>query len=308
MKNRVFWIALLTAGIFLLEVVPALPGQIAIQSDDQFNYAQTRMEEGAYVRAIEEFERFIRLFPESPDVPKARYLMGVCYLELHRHAEAREHLSLVAPPGSTDPLAYKARFLIGESYYRDERPGDGAHYFKEVLEKAHSSALRDAAAYRLGWARMQENQWEEAADSFHRVQQGSPLYDSALQLEKESLRGRELPYKSPTQAGVMAGLLPGLGHAYVGRYRSAIVSFLLNGLFIWAAVESFHRDHDTMGGALALVEAGWYAGNIYGAVNATHKYNRKMEDDFRNGLKDRFHLRLIASGDGGWGLSLALRF
>ncbi len=168
--------------------------------------------------------------------------------------------------------------------------------------------MRDAAAYRLGWARLRENRWEEASDSFRRVERGSPLYGSALELERESLKGINLPYKSPTQAGVMAGLLPGLGHAYAGRYRSAIVSFLLNGLFIWATVESFHRDHDALGGVLAFVEAGWYAGNIYGAVNATHKYNRKMQADFRRSLKDRFNLHLIASRDGRWGLSLAVRF
>ena len=117
-----------------------------------------------------------------------------------------------------------------------------------------------------------------------------------------------LPYKSPTNAGVLAGLLPGLGHAYAGRYKSAIVSFLLNGLFIWATVESFHRDHNVLGAALAVVETGWYAGNIYGAVNATHKYNRKMQDDFRKSLKDRFNLHIIASRDGRLGLALTIHF
>jgi len=198
MKNRVFWMAVLALGVFFLEVVPAFPGQITIHSDDQLIYARTLMEEGSYVRAAEEFERFIRLFPESPDVPKARYLMGMCYLETHRYAEARESLSLVAPSDSTDTLAYKARFLIGESYYRDQRPGEATEYFREVFEKDPSPSLRDAAAYRLGWARMRENRWAEASDSFRRVQKGSPLYDSALELGKESLKGMELPYKSPT--------------------------------------------------------------------------------------------------------------
>jgi hypothetical protein len=63
-----------------------------------------------------------------------------------------------------------------------------------------------------------------------------------------------------------------------------------------------------LGGVLALVEAGWYAGNIYGAVNATHKYNRKMQDDFRKSLKGRFNLHLIASRDGRLGLGLTVHF
>ncbi len=308
MKDRFLLILMGALAVFLLGATPVFPRQITIYSDDQFNYARTSMQDGAYVRAAEEFERFIQLYPESPNVPKARYLMGMCYIEAHLYAEARESLSLVAPPGSTDPLADKARFLIGESYYRSNKPEKAAGYFREVYQKDPSPSVRDAAAYRLGWARMWENKWEEASDSFRKVQNGSPLYDSALELERESLKGMDLPYKRPTQAGVLAGLLPGLGHAYVDRYKSAIVSFLLNGLFIWATVESFDRDHDVLGGVLALVEAGWYAGNIYGAVNATHKYNRKVEDDFRKSLKDRFRLHLIASRDVRLGMSLAVRF
>lgn len=308
MKNKVFWMAVLALGIFFLEVVPAFPSQITIHSEDQFTYARTRMQEGAYVRAVEEFERFIRLFPESPDVAEARYLMGMCYIEVQRYGQARETLSLISRPDGTDPIADKALFLIGESYYRENKPEEAANYFSKVLDKDPSPSLRDAASYRLGWARMRENRWHEASDSFRGVTRDSPLHNSALALEKDSLKGMDLPYKNPTNAGILAGLVPGLGHAYVGRYKSAIVSFLLNGLFIWATVESFHRDHDALGGALALVEAGWYAGNIYGAVNATHKYNRKLQDDFRKSLNDRFNLHLIASKDGRLGLSLAVRF
>jgi hypothetical protein len=52
-------------------------------------------------------------------------------------------------------------------------------------------------------------------------------------------KGEELPEKNPVYAGTLA-IVPGLGHAYVPRYRDAIVSFLVNGLFIWAAVQAFH--------------------------------------------------------------------
>ena len=308
MKNRVFWIIAVALGVFFLEAVPAFLRQITISSDDQFNYARTYMEKGAYLRAVAEFERFIRLFPEAPDIPLARYLMGMCYLKAGRNGPARETLSLVSRLDSARPLADKALFLIGESYYLEHKPREAANYFRKVLEKDPSPALKDAASYRLGWAKMRDNRWHEASDSFRRVTRGSPLYDSALELERESPKGMSLPYKSPTNAGVLAGLLPGLGHAYAGRYRSAIVAFLLNGLFIWATVESFHQDHNVLGGVLALVETGWYAGNIYGAVNATHKYNRKMQDDFRKGLKDRFDLHLIASRDGQLGLALTIHF
>jgi hypothetical protein len=106
----------------------------------------------------------------------------------------------------------------------------------------------------------------------------------------------------------MAGILPGLGHVYVSRYKDALVAFLLNGLFIWATIESFHQDHNVLGGILAFFEVGWYTGNIYSAVNVTHKWNKKVRDDFRKGLVDALDLRLLASKKGPTGLALTFRF
>jgi hypothetical protein len=155
---------------------------------------------------------------------------------------------------------------------------------------------------------MQENEWRKASEDFKKVEKGSLLYHSAKDLSAESLKGDLLPYKDPVTAGVMAGIVPGLGHVYVSRYKDAIVAFLLNGLFIWATIESFHQDHNVLGGILAFFEVGWYAGNIYSAVNVTHKWNRKVRDDFRKGLEDRFRLHLLTSRKGPTGLALTFRF
>jgi len=155
---------------------------------------------------------------------------------------------------------------------------------------------------------MQENKWREASEDFKKVEKKSRLYDSAKYLSAESLKGELLPYKDPVYAGIMAGIIPGLGHAYVSRYKDAIVAFLLNGLFIWATIESFHQDHNVLGGILAFFELGWYTGNIYSAVNVTHKWNRKVRDDFRKGFRDRFDLHLLTSKKGPTGLALTFRF
>jgi hypothetical protein len=183
-----------------------------------------------------------------------------------------------------------------------------AGLFGEVLKTGPSSQLENAARYRLGWTRMQENRWREASEDFTKVARGDRLYPDATYLSAESLKGELLPYKDPVYAGVMAGIVPGLGHVYVSRYKDALVAFLLNGLFIWATIESFHQDHDVLGGILAFFEAGWYAGNIYSAVNVTHKWNKKVRDDFRKGLRDGFDIRLLASRKGPAGLALTFRF
>jgi hypothetical protein len=106
----------------------------------------------------------------------------------------------------------------------------------------------------------------------------------------------------------MAAILPGLGHAYCERYRDGLVALLLNGLFIWAAVESFDEEHDVLGGILLFVEAGWYAGNIYSAVNCAHKHNRHVKNEFLRMLPDTLDLNVFTSGKGHYGLVLKVDF
>jgi len=295
-------------AIALICFSPALAEERVLDSSAQFDYAHSCMERGQYQRAIAEFDRFIHFFPNERRIPLARHLIGICYLKDGKYEDARTVFVQTVRHNPDSPFAGKALLLTGESYYQEGTYKRAASLFGEVSKTAPSSEVRNAARYRLGWTRMQENQWREASQEFKEVDPSDPLYPSAASLSSESLKGESLPYKDPVYAGVMAGILPGLGHVYVSRYKDALVAFLLNGLFIWATVESFHQDHNVLGGILAFFEAGWYAGNIYSAVNVTHKWNKKVRDDFRKRLIDRFDIHLLTSHKRPAGLALSFRF
>lgn len=303
---RAFWLLFLAGGLLLFVWTPVLAGEIVIRSGEQMDFARSYMIKGQYDRAVGEFERFIHFFPDDPEVEEARYLIGVCHLKQGHYKAAKEAFAGVMQADPKGPLAGKALLMIGESYYEQGLAGEGEIYFRQVI--AEYPHLKDAALYRLGWGKLAQNNWLEASEAFQKVEQGSPFYDRAQGLALESLKGRDLPYKDPASAGVLAALLPGLGHAYLSRYKSAAVAFLLNGLFAWAAVESFHEDHDVLGGILTFLEIGWYSGNIYSAVNGAHKYNRKVQDDFRDSLKKDLNLHLFSSGRQGIGVALTFRF
>ena len=306
--NKGSWLVFLFIFIPLLQPASALSSQVIIHSEDQFQFARQLMERGEYQKAVGEFERFIHFFPEDEKVPKARYLIGVCYLEGKEYESSRRVFEKVRKDYSGRPIAGEALFLIGESYYRQGVSEEAIHYFREVIEKYPQPKLKNAALYRIAWSRVQTNRWLEASETFKMVERGSPLYASSQLLTKETLKGEELPYKNPAVAGTMAAIIPGLGHAYCTRYKDGMVALLLNGLFIWAAVESFDQDHDVLGGILTFLELGWYSGNIYSALNSAHKYNRKVRNDFRRSLPDRLNLNLFTSRDGLLGLALRIDF
>jgi len=299
---------LLLAFVILWAPRPAFSEQIVIDSDMQFELAHSFKDKGDYGRAISEYERFIYFFPNDRRVSLARELIGLCYLDDGKFDHARNIFAKTYRADPDSSMAKKALFLTGESYYKEGVYDKAENFYGEVLKRYPSDSLRNKALYRLGWTRMQDNRWREASQDFKRVDQGSPLFEKSRRLSVESLKGEDLPFKDPTTAGVMAAVLPGLGHVYVSRYKDALIAFLLNGLFIWATVEAVNHDQNVLGGILAFLEVGWYSGNIYSAVNVTHKWNRKVRDDFRKGLFDSVDLRLLSSGKMPAGLVVSFRF
>jgi outer membrane protein assembly factor BamD (BamD/ComL family) len=306
--NKYWWVIL--ALILKLFFQPHLlqADQIILNSDDQFRYAEELMKRDDYIPAVTEFERFVHFFPQDERVPRAKLLIGVCYLNAREYDQARKVLDSVHKAYPDKLEGGKALFMIGESYYRQGVYEEAIYYFKRVLETYDQPELKDAALYRLGWSQMQLEQWQTASDTFKGIEPGSPLYPSAGELASKSLGAETLPYKDPTIAGLMAAALPGAGHAYCGRYRDGMVAFLLNGLFIWAAVQAFNSDQNVLGGILVFAETGWYGGNIYSAVNSAHKYNRKVKLDYLEGLPDKLNLQLLATRNGHFGLALRIEF
>jgi TolA-binding protein len=282
--------------------------QKIIQSDNIFQFARQYLDQKEYQKAIIEFDRFIYFFPDEGKVPEARYLIGLCYLESAQFEKARETFKKVYQRYYQSPYAGESLFLIGESYYRQGLWDESELYFKTIIQQYPYSELKSRAYYRIAWIQLKRNQWAEASATFRMVVDDSQIQENAQLLSQLSLEGEKLPHKNPTSAGVMAGFLPGLGHAYCGRYKDGTIAFLLNGLFIWAAVEAFKNENDVLGGILVALELGWYVGNIYSAVNVAHKYNRKKRDDFRRGLPDSLQLNLFSARKGHVGLALTVPF
>ena len=70
--------------------------------------------------------------------------------------------------------------------------------------------------------------------------------------------------------------LPGAGYLYVGQKQSAMTAFLLNGLFIAAAVHFFNHKQYAAGAITLSFETGWYFGGIYGAGESAKLYNERV--------------------------------
>ncbi len=295
-----FWL------VFNASPVPA--ARISISSQEQFDFAMEYMEQEEYLLAVGELKRFVHFFPDNEDIPRAWYLIGTCRVRLAQYQKAAEAFSRVFRSGPDQEIRQKTMLAVGNMLTKQGKSTQAEDYYRQLLKRDLEPEVRGRVLYRLGWTELEAGRWQEASSKFNRVPEKSDCYQVSRDLADKSLQGASLPYKDPVKAGIMAALLPGLGHAYVHRYKDAAMAFAVNSLFILAAWESFEEDHQVLGGMLLFVELGWYTGNIYSGVNVTHKHNRKVKKDFLQELKEHSKISLGVNQQGGLGLGLSFCF
>jgi outer membrane protein assembly factor BamD (BamD/ComL family) len=265
--------------------------------DKLFGFAESLFAEGDYYRAITEYKRFNYLYPVDILVEKADFRIGECYFKAGRRSEAIDSFNVFIRQYPAGALRPDALYLKGQAEKEQKRYTDALTTFDELIRTGDAN-YRDRALYAQALVLLAQQDWQRARETFASLPQESPLYPSAIIYSDGLGRMDGLPRKSPALAGTLAAVLPGAGHLYAERPRDALVSFLLNGSFIWAAVELFRNNNNVAGGIVAFFELGWYGGNIYSAVGSAHKYNQRVEDEFLQGLKEKSGISLYRDQSG----------
>jgi tetratricopeptide (TPR) repeat protein len=316
MKNRFFHIPdtfwLMIVFYILFSGVPSLYARekisrdLLINPDQQYGFAMDYFEQGQYDKAIAEFERFIYFFPDHNMIDNAKYYIGVSYLYSGRFKEAIEPLSNIVETSTDEDLIAGAHFRLSETFVSLQDHQTAVNILNHLVETIDDPIIMDEAHYRAGWIYLQLNDIDSARLRFQMI---SPQHQDLFRLRtinEELSREKLFPEKSPRLAGLLS-ILPGAGFAYTERYQDALVAFLLNGALIFAAYESFDSGNEVLGGVIAFVGTGFYAGNIYGAVSSAHKYNRDSHQQFLENLRRKTQITL-STGPEKQGVVLGFRF
>ncbi|MBN2515936.1 MAG: outer membrane protein assembly factor BamD [Deltaproteobacteria bacterium] len=255
----------------------------------QYDFAEYLFNEGDYFRAISEYKRFIFIYPGNRLIEKSRFRICESYYRAGRLQEAIDSLTGFIADYPASPFREDAFYLKGLSE-KELKRHDEALSSLAISSASFSKDLRDRSFFQIALIYVDREDWESARASFSKISKDSTLYPSASSFSSGLDSIDRLPRKSPGIAGTLAAVLPGAGHVYTERPRDALVAFLLNGAFIWAAVELFEDENYAAGGLVTFFELGWYTGNIYSAVGSAHKYNRRIKMQFIHNLKERTSL------------------
>jgi tetratricopeptide (TPR) repeat protein len=285
----------------LLSVQSAIGETVQINSDEQFEFAEHYFSTGEYAKAIAEYERFIYFFPNADNVPQVLHQIGMSYLKNGQFQEAARTFQKVI---EAYPDMLESYFNISDAYLKLRQPDMAISVLEYLVKKTDKQKIRDRALYAIGWIYVEKASWENARQSFQNISEQNKEKYQADKIYTGLKQADAIEQKSPAVAGWLS-VIPGAGFLYCGRYQDALTAFLLNAGLMLAAYESFKDDNYALGGVISFVELGFYAGNIYGAVGSTHKYNKAKTSEFIETLKANTKVSLSMNKD--MGMMMAFR-
>ncbi len=286
-------------GIFLMLLPhmlwarPETRLQACVGADDQFAYAQSLYDGGAYAEAAVEFKRFIHFFPDDARIEAAWYQVGMAYLHGGRYHSAIQSFKRLIDTFGETPHGIQAHFKISESYLQLKDPGQALIALFNLMAVTKDPAIKDTAFYRAGWIYVEMEKWGKAEAAFEKISpSGRKAFGIQSLLTRMETR-KQLKKKDPALAGILA-VVPGGGHLYCERYQDALTAFIVNGLLAWAAWEAFDNESPALGSLISVVGLGFYTGSIFGSVSGAHKFNRRQRRQFIETLKNKEKIRLSA--------------
>jgi tetratricopeptide (TPR) repeat protein len=257
---------------------------LTIDGDRQYQFAESLFKSNQYRRAAEEYQRFSFFFPGDARRRQALFKAGQAFLLAKDPSAAWDRFNELTVGDELDTIAVESHFMMVECDLQMNQITRAALELNNLILLSDDEEIRNRAYYRLGWLQIDLTDWSAARKAFARISNSRRDHFRIDELEQELDRAGHLPSRSPTLAGTLS-IIPGAGQLYCNRYEDALIAFAVNLGILWAAHDAFDQDQYALGGVLAFIGMGFYAGNIYGAVGDAHKFNQNRQRQFGESLQ-----------------------
>ncbi|MDX1777880.1 MAG: tetratricopeptide repeat protein [Thermodesulfobacteriota bacterium] len=307
LRRKFLFLMTLVVTLIYLPVIPI----VHAEKDEKslLGFAHHLFERGHYYQAVTEYERFIYFNPDHPSVAEARLKIAFCYKLGEQYTKAVELFRKLIDEYFDQEYAIVAAFNVGECFRLNGDYEQALAELREFVENYPGHPLADKAQWNSAWIYIEMEEYPSAQERLFLVREGSTYQIPAQELAGALEELPHLPRKSPRLAGFLAAVLPGSGHLYTGEKKQALFSFVTNALLIFGTYEAFNNELYVAGGFLSLFAVNYYSGNIFGALNSAHKYNRRVKEAFLEGYKQKYELSINLRGGGITPLlEFALRF
>lgn len=233
-------------------------------ADDGRKLALALGQEGQHSGAALEYRRLAMSTNEQVTSGRFYWLAAYEYAREHNWPLVSRMLDRTEDAAPFE-LALPVSWLRAEQALVERDWSVASFYFESLQRAATNDYWRDFAARGVTAARLRDGDFAGAYASV-------PVTERQVVAQYAAQRD-----KKPWVGGLL-GLVPGLGYLYSGEIGNACRSLLLNGVFIWAMVETAEEDQWAAFSILTFVEFTWYSGSIYGGIDAAQRHNQRRLD------------------------------
>ena len=245
-------------------------------------FADFLYEQGDYLRAAGEYERY--LFYQPQESEQIRYRIALCYRFDGQTEQAIQKFQMLLRMHPEGRLVSRVYYQIGAIYFLQDRFSQSARFLHETLPRITDARQHAEAEQLIGLSYLMQKRWSEAGEVFKTLQgsEVASVSQKAIVYHNFAASGARLTTRSPLLAGILSTIVPGAGRLYTGRLSDAFTSLFIVGLTGWQAYDGFQRDglSSVKGWTLGTIGGIFYVGNIYGSVLSAHVYNRRVTDEF----------------------------
>ena len=247
-------------------------------------FADFLYEQGDYLRAAGEYQRYLFFTSRGADSAQIRYRIALCYRFVGQTEQAIQNFEVLLQMHPDGRFVSRTYYQIGATYFLTDQFEKSARFLLETLPRITDTRQHAETQQLIGLSYLMQKQWSEAGEIFKTLR-GSDVpsvSQKATVYHNFAEEGARLPSRSPFLAGVLSTVVPGAGRLYTGRVGDALTSLIIVSLTGWQAYDGFRRDglSSAKGWTLGTLSGIFYVGNIYGSVISARVYNRHVADEF----------------------------
>ena len=253
-------------------------GQNSFES--QFERAEKLYGEEKYFDAVTEFKRLL-YFDESSNYDfKANLLIGLCYKKGGKFSEAIEYFSLAKLNSKSNQEYFESSIEIIKVNILRRTTGRTFALLDTLANDARFVNKTEEINYWRGWAYIFSDDWESAASTFSKYQDGQRLALLCDSVNSELYNPKLAKYLS---------IIPGAGQFYTGEYVSGFISIGWNVLWGYLTIDAFIEDRILDGVLIgSLLWWRFYSGNIQNAEKFAFEKNLEITNTALNFLQQKY--------------------
>ncbi|MBN1898237.1 MAG: hypothetical protein JW827_05640 [Spirochaetes bacterium] len=268
-----------------------------------FDYAEQRLNNKDYYRAITEFKRYSFFGRDVYLREKSRYNIGLCYLRGGEYKNARSQFEMLyydkknpfselalLSLGDVDLFSEIEQVKVHESYFFNKPHFDTLNYIRYMKNYPLGEYYSEAYT-KLTLAALLNFNFKMSYDLVNRADAKEWKKEHARIMEElPSLlkQASQVPERSETFATILSIFIPGSGQIYAGEVKEGLLALGVNALFLTACIYTYTNYSKFLGIFLGYYELSFYIGNIQNAAWAVEKYNENARNCFRSRVIDLY--------------------